>query len=108
MNVTEADLSFVIHAAIVAEFVNVGCIFHILVRREDGSSGPWVCSIVQLVMVLSLAMIFRMPVPIATHEGSSYGSGKDLVVPYNYHSWRQCRPVVGLSAASGLDAFFCE
>ena len=41
MNVVEADLSFAIHAAVVAEFVNVRCVLHVSVRREDGSSGPW-------------------------------------------------------------------
>jgi hypothetical protein len=41
---------------------------------------PGVCSMVQLVAVLSLAIIFRIPVPMATHEGSSVVSSLYVVI----------------------------
>jgi hypothetical protein len=54
---------------------------------------PGVWSMVQLVAKLSLAMILRIPVPMATQDGSSvyfslfccdwYGSFEELVVPGN-------------------------
>jgi hypothetical protein len=37
----EADISFAVHASVVAELVNGGCVFYVSVRRENGSSGPW-------------------------------------------------------------------
>jgi hypothetical protein len=41
---------------------------------------PGVWSMVQLVAVLSLAMIFRIPVPMATQDGSSVVSSLYVVI----------------------------
>ena len=47
MNVMEADLSLAVHASVVAELVNVGCVFHVSVRREDGSSVGSMCHTIE-------------------------------------------------------------
>ncbi len=74
MNVMEADFPFAVHASIVTEFMNVQCFSMYGSGERIVPVDPGVCSIVQLVMVLSLAMILRIPVPIATHDGSSVDS----------------------------------